>query len=165
MVAGRNAVLEAMKRRFPSRPRTWQRAPNATTASVTFSSSLRADEGCCSRSPGVSWTGSQGVRYTKASRCSCRHSSMPTPMTCWPRLLDSDHTPLIVALDSITNPRNLGAIVRSAAAFGAHGVLIAERRWAGMTAAAWKTSAGAAAHIPIARATNLNRSLRDYADA
>jgi 23S rRNA (guanosine2251-2'-O)-methyltransferase len=79
--------------------------------------------------------------------------------------LDSDHEPLIVALDSITDPRNLGAIVRSAAAFGAHGVLIPERRSAGMTAAAWKTSAGAAAHIPIARATNLNRSLRSYADA
>jgi 23S rRNA (guanosine2251-2'-O)-methyltransferase len=79
--------------------------------------------------------------------------------------LDSDHEPLIVALDSITDPRNLGAIVRSAAAFGAHGVLIPERRSAGMTAAAWKTSAGAAAHLPIARATNLNRSLRTYADA
>jgi 23S rRNA (guanosine2251-2'-O)-methyltransferase len=79
--------------------------------------------------------------------------------------LDSDRKPLIVALDSITDPRNLGAIVRSAAAFGAHGVLIPERRSAGMTAAAWKTSAGAAARIPIARATNLNRSLRRYADA
>jgi 23S rRNA (guanosine2251-2'-O)-methyltransferase len=78
--------------------------------------------------------------------------------------LDSDE-PLIVALDSITDPRNLGAIVRSAAAFDAHGVLIPERRSAGMTAAAWKTSAGAAARIPIARATNLNRSLRTYADA
>ncbi len=79
--------------------------------------------------------------------------------------LDSDREALIVALDSITDPRNLGAIVRSAAAFGAHGVLIPERRSAGMTAAAWKTSAGAAAHIPIARATNLNRSLRGYANA
>ncbi len=72
---------------------------------------------------------------------------------------------LIVALDSITDPRNLGAIVRSAAAFGAHGILIPERRSAGMTAAAWKTSAGAAVRIPIARATNLNRTLRSYADA
>ena len=79
--------------------------------------------------------------------------------------LESDHEPLIVALDSITDPRNLGAIVRSAAAFGAEGVLIPERRSAGMTAAAWKTSAGAAAHLPIARATNLNRSLRAYANA
>ena len=73
--------------------------------------------------------------------------------------------PLIVALDSITDPRNLGAIVRSAAAFGAHGVLITERRSAGMTASAWKTSAGAAARVPVARATNLTRTLKAYADA
>jgi 23S rRNA (guanosine2251-2'-O)-methyltransferase len=79
--------------------------------------------------------------------------------------LAADASPLIVALDSITDPRNLGAVVRSAAAFGAHGVLIPERRSAGMSAAAWKSSAGAAARIPIARATNLNRTLRSYADA
>ncbi|MFL6028159.1 MAG: 23S rRNA (guanosine(2251)-2'-O)-methyltransferase RlmB [Friedmanniella sp.] len=77
----------------------------------------------------------------------------------------ADGEPLIVALDSITDPRNLGAVVRSAAAFGANGVLIPERRSAGMTASAWKTSAGAAARIPIARATNLNRSLRAYREA
>jgi 23S rRNA (guanosine2251-2'-O)-methyltransferase len=79
--------------------------------------------------------------------------------------LDGDTEPLIVALDGVTDPRNLGAIVRSAAAFGASGVVIPERRAAGMTAAAWKTSAGAAARLPIARATNLNRTLRAYADA
>jgi 23S rRNA (guanosine2251-2'-O)-methyltransferase len=73
--------------------------------------------------------------------------------------------PLIVALDSVTDPRNLGAVVRSAAGFGAQGVLIPERRSAGMTAAAWKASAGAAARLPIARATNLNRTLRSYAEA
>ncbi|MDN5763573.1 MAG: 23S rRNA (guanosine(2251)-2'-O)-methyltransferase RlmB [Microlunatus sp.] len=79
--------------------------------------------------------------------------------------LESDTVPLIVALDSVTDPRNLGAIVRSAVAFGAHGVLIPERRSAGMTAAAWKTSAGAAARINVARAKNLTRTLKAYADA
>ena len=79
--------------------------------------------------------------------------------------IESDTPPLIVALDSITDPRNLGAIIRSAVAFGAHGVLIPERRSAGMTAAAWKTSAGAAAKVPIARATNLTRTLKAYAGA
>lgn len=73
--------------------------------------------------------------------------------------------PLIVALDGVTDPRNLGAVVRSAAAFGAHGVVVPERRSAGMTAGAWKASAGAAARIPVARATNLARQLRAYADA
>jgi 23S rRNA (guanosine2251-2'-O)-methyltransferase len=56
---------------------------------------------------------------------------------------------LLVALDSVTDPRNLGAVVRSAAAFGVHGVVIPERRAAGMTASAWKTSAGAAARVPV----------------
>jgi 23S rRNA (guanosine2251-2'-O)-methyltransferase len=70
--------------------------------------------------------------------------------------------PLIVALDSITDPRNLGAVVRSAAGFGAHGVVVPERRAAGMTAAAWKTSAGAAARLKVAQATNLTRQLKAY---
>lgn len=73
--------------------------------------------------------------------------------------------PLIVMLDGITDPRNLGAIVRSAAGFGVHGVVIPERRAAHMTAAAWKTSAGAAARVPVARATNLTRQIKDYQEA
>ncbi len=72
---------------------------------------------------------------------------------------------LLVALDGVTDPRNLGAVVRSAAAFGAHGVLVPERRAAGMTASAWKTSAGAAARVPVARATNLTRALQAYRSA
>jgi 23S rRNA (guanosine2251-2'-O)-methyltransferase len=69
--------------------------------------------------------------------------------------------PLLVALDGITDPRNLGAIVRSTAAFGGHGVIVPERRAAAMTAAAWKTSAGAAARIPVAQVVNLVRSLQE----
>jgi 23S rRNA (guanosine2251-2'-O)-methyltransferase len=72
---------------------------------------------------------------------------------------------LIVALDSVTDPRNLGAVVRSAAGFGAHGVLVPERRSAGMTPSAWKTSAGAAARLPVAQATNLVRQLKAYQEA
>ncbi|MGP4054497.1 23S rRNA (guanosine(2251)-2'-O)-methyltransferase RlmB [Mycobacterium sp. 4D054] len=73
--------------------------------------------------------------------------------------------PLMVALDNISDPRNLGAIVRSVAAFGGHGVLIPQRRSASVTAVAWRTSAGAAARLPVARATNLNRTLKQWADA
>jgi 23S rRNA (guanosine2251-2'-O)-methyltransferase len=78
---------------------------------------------------------------------------------------EAGEAPLIVLLDSVTDPRNLGAIVRSAAGFGAHGVVVAERRAAQMTASAWKTSAGAAARIPVARAVNLTRQLRAYQEA
>jgi 23S rRNA (guanosine2251-2'-O)-methyltransferase len=73
--------------------------------------------------------------------------------------LQSRTTPLLVALDGVTDPRNLGAVVRSAAAFGANGVLLPERRSASMTATAWRTSAGAAARLPIAKVTNLTRAL------
>lgn len=72
---------------------------------------------------------------------------------------------LLVALDNISDPRNLGAIVRSVAAFAGHGVLIPQRRSASVTAVAWRTSAGAAARLPVARATNLNRTLKNWADA
>jgi len=78
---------------------------------------------------------------------------------------DAGAPALIVALDGVTDPRNLGAIVRSAAAFGAHGVVVPERRSAGMTAAAWKTSAGAAARVPVARTTNLTRAIQAYQKA
>jgi 23S rRNA (guanosine2251-2'-O)-methyltransferase len=78
------------------------------------------------------------------------------------RAAEVGEKPLIVALDSVTDPRNLGAVVRSAAGFGAHGVVVPERRSAGMTAGAWKTSAGAAARVPVAQATNLPRQLKAY---
>lgn len=68
--------------------------------------------------------------------------------------------PLLVALDGVTDPRNLGAVIRSAAAFGAQGVFVPERRAAGITATAWRTSAGAAARVPVAQVTNLTRSLK-----
>ncbi|MDG4768334.1 23S rRNA (guanosine(2251)-2'-O)-methyltransferase RlmB [Solwaraspora sp. WMMD406] len=68
--------------------------------------------------------------------------------------------PLLVALDGVTDPRNLGAVIRSAAAFGAHGVFIPERRAAGMTATAWRTSAGAAARMPVSQVVNLTRAVK-----
>jgi 23S rRNA (guanosine2251-2'-O)-methyltransferase len=72
---------------------------------------------------------------------------------------------LLVALDNISDPRNLGAIVRSVAGFGGHGVLIPQRRSASVTAVAWRTSAGAAARLRVARATNLTRTLKSWRDA
>jgi 23S rRNA (guanosine2251-2'-O)-methyltransferase len=63
----------------------------------------------------------------------------------------------------VTDARNLGAVVRSVAALGGHGVIVPERRSAGMTAGAWKASAGTAARLPVARTTNLVRTLADAA--
>ncbi|HEU5269517.1 MAG TPA: 23S rRNA (guanosine(2251)-2'-O)-methyltransferase RlmB [Jatrophihabitans sp.] len=74
-------------------------------------------------------------------------------------------TPLLVALDGVTDPRNLGAVIRSAVAFGAQGILLPTRRSAGVTATAWRTSAGTAARIPVAQVTNLVRALKDCQQA
>jgi 23S rRNA (guanosine2251-2'-O)-methyltransferase len=86
-----------------------------------------------------------------------------------PDLLDlvsrSTGTPLLVALDGVTDPRNLGAVIRSAVAFGAQGILLPTRRSAGVTATAWRTSAGTAARIPVAQVTNLVRALKDCQQA
>ena len=69
-------------------------------------------------------------------------------------------TPLLVALDGVTDPRNLGAIIRSVAAFGGQGVIVPQRRSVGVNSAAWKTSAGAAARVPVAMAANLTQTLK-----
>lgn len=78
---------------------------------------------------------------------------------------ESPSAPLLVALDGVTDPRNLGAVLRSALAFGAQGVIVPERRSAGVTATAWRTSAGAAARMPVARVTNLVRALKQCQEA
>lgn len=106
---------------------------------------------------------SQAVHQGVAIRVPAYEYAHPDDLTR--AATDAGQPALIVALDGVTDPRNLGAVVRSAAGFGAHGVVIPERRAAGMTAAAWKSSAGAAARIPVARATNLTRQLKTYAEA
>ncbi|WP_311497453.1 23S rRNA (guanosine(2251)-2'-O)-methyltransferase RlmB [uncultured Mobiluncus sp.] len=68
--------------------------------------------------------------------------------------------PLFIVLDQVTDPHNLGATLRSAAAFGADGVIIGEHRSASVTAAVWKVSAGAAAIVPVAKARNLTHALQ-----
>lgn len=73
--------------------------------------------------------------------------------------------PLLLALDGLTDPHNLGAIVRSAEALGAHGVVLPQRRSAGLTGSVAKVAAGALEHLPVARVVNLNRSLETLKDA
>lgn len=69
--------------------------------------------------------------------------------------------PFIIVLDGITDPHNLGAIIRSAECAGAHGVIVRERRGVGLTPVAVKASAGAVEHVKVARVTNLNRTLEE----
>ena len=83
------------------------------------------------------------------------------PLELLDTVIGRGQVPLLVALDGITDPRNLGAIVRSVAAFGGQGVIVPQRRSVGMTASAWKTSAGAASRIPVAMASNLTQTLKE----
>jgi len=69
--------------------------------------------------------------------------------------------PLIVVCDELTDPHNLGAVIRTADAAGAHGVIIPKRRSAGLTAVVGKTSAGAVAHVPVARVPNITAVLKE----
>ena len=78
------------------------------------------------------------------------------------RARDTGQAPLLVALDGVTDPHNLGAIARSTAALGGHGIIVPERRAAGVTSGAWKASAGALARVPVARVPNLARALTAY---
>jgi 23S rRNA (guanosine2251-2'-O)-methyltransferase len=87
------------------------------------------------------------------------------PQELLEKVISRGQVPLFVALDGVTDPRNLGAIIRSTAAFGGHGVIVPQRRSVGMTAAAWKTSAGAAARTPVAMASNLNQMIKSFKDA
>lgn len=73
--------------------------------------------------------------------------------------------PLLLILDSITDPENLGSILRSAECFGAHGVVLPERRSAGVTPAAIRASAGAALHVPVARVTNISATIQELKKA
>ncbi len=78
---------------------------------------------------------------------------------------DLDEPPLLLALDGLKDPHNLGAIARSAEALGAHGLVVPQRRSAGLTGTVAKVAAGALEHLPVARVVNLNRSLNQLKDA
>lgn len=86
------------------------------------------------------------------------------PPADWQQLLSSAPAPL-VALDGVTDPRNLGAVMRAARAFGAIGVIVANRRAAPLSAAAAKASAGACAFLPLYRIGNLRRALSQLQEA
>jgi 23S rRNA (guanosine2251-2'-O)-methyltransferase len=72
---------------------------------------------------------------------------------------------LIVLLDGVEDPHNLGAVIRTALAAGAHGVVIPERRAAGLTDTVARASAGALAHLPVAKVTNLARTMEELKEA
>jgi 23S rRNA (guanosine2251-2'-O)-methyltransferase len=165
LVAGRNPVVEALRAHVPART-LYVASRIESDERVKEALKLAADRGLALLE--VSKTDLD--RMTDGGIHQGLALAVPPYEYAHPAdLLDdadnSGEVPLVVALDGVTDPRNLGAVVRSVAAFGGHGVLVPERRAAGMTASAWKVSAGAAARVRVARATNLTRALEEYQQA
>jgi len=154
IVAGRNAVLEALRESVPATELLVARSIDvddrvAESLQIALNHGLSIREAHRAEVEGIS-PNSQGIIL----------AIKPYQYSSFDEIVQRAKNPmLLVALDGVTDPRNLGAIVRSAAAFGVSGVLMTERRAAGMTASAWKSSAGAAARLPIAQVTNLARTI------
>jgi len=162
VIAGRNAVLEALRAGVP-------------VQTAWFAHRVEADDRMREI---VERLADSGVTMTEVSKTDLDRITQdavhqgvavrvpPYEYADAEDLLDAaaerDEPALVVALDGVTDPRNLGAALRSAGAFGAHGVMVPERRAASLTASAWKVSAGAAARVPVARVKNLARALEDY---
>ena len=161
-VAGRNAVVESLRARVPSAA-LYVGARVARDERIEEAIKLAADRGVPVLEAGAAeldrLTGG-ALHQGLALRVRAYDYAHPDDLLV--RAADAGQLPLIVALDGVTDPRNVGAIVRSAAAFGAHGVVVPARRGAGVTAGAWKASAGALARLPVARATNLARARQSY---
>jgi len=164
LVAGRNPVVEALRAGVPAKA-LYVASRIETDDRVKEALKAAADRGLALLE--VSKTDldrmtSGGVHQGLALQVPAYKYAHPSDLLA--AAADSGTAALLVALDGVTDPRNLGAVVRSVAAFGGHGVIVPERRAAGMTASAWKVSAGAAARIPVARATNLTRALEELKD-
>ncbi|HEY9243523.1 MAG TPA: 23S rRNA (guanosine(2251)-2'-O)-methyltransferase RlmB [Streptosporangiaceae bacterium] len=165
VVAGRNPVLESLRARVPA---------SALYASPRLDADQRVTEA-------IRLAADAGIPLVEAGRpeldrltggavhqglaLKIRPYDYAHPADLLDRARQRGEPPLIVALDSVTDPRNLGAITRSVAAFGGHGVLVPARRSAPVSAGAWKASAGALARVPVARASNLAQALASYQEA
>ena len=161
LLVGRNPVVEALRAQIPA---------TALYVAVGIESDERVTEA-------LRMAGNRGLPLLEISRGELDRKTgailhqgiaLQVPPFAYRELSDlfeavegTPDVPLFVALDGVTDPRNLGAVIRSAVAFGAQGVILPERRSAGVTAVAWRTSAGTAARIPVAQVTNLVRALRD----
>ena len=156
IVSGRNAVLEALRASVPATELIVARSIDvddrvAESLQLALHHQLPIREVHRAELEGIN-ANSQGIIL----------AIKPYQYSSFQEITErANHPILIVALDGVTDPRNLGAIVRRAAAFGAAGVVMTERRAAAMTASAWKSSAGAAARLPVAQVTNMARTIDD----
>jgi 23S rRNA (guanosine2251-2'-O)-methyltransferase len=164
VVLGRNPVLECLRARVPATA-LWVMLGAESDERLTESVQRAADAGISIlevQKHDLDRIAANGLHQGIALQVPPYSYAHPDDLL---RAAKAEGSPaLLVALDNISDPRNLGAIVRSVAAFGGHGVLIPQRRSASVTAVAWRTSAGAAARLRVGRATNLTRTLKSWAD-
>jgi len=164
-VAGRNPVVESLRAAVPAAA-LYVGARVQHDERISEAIKLAADRGVAVLEAGAAELDRlTGGALHQGLALRVRPYDYAHPDDLLARAADAGQLPLIVALDGVTDPRNLGAVARSAAAFGAHGVVVPARRGAGVTAGAWKASAGALARVPVARAANLARALASYQDA
>jgi 23S rRNA (guanosine2251-2'-O)-methyltransferase len=165
LVAGRNAVLEALRARVPA-------------TALHVGPRLDDDERI---GQAVMLAADHGIAVVEAGRAELdritggaihqgvalriKRYSYADPADLVDAARDAGAQPLIVALDGVTDPRNLGAVARSVAAFSGHGILVPARRSAGVSAGAWKASAGTLASVRVAQTANLARALAAYKQA
>ncbi|MDR0594886.1 MAG: 23S rRNA (guanosine(2251)-2'-O)-methyltransferase RlmB [Bifidobacteriaceae bacterium] len=161
-VIGRNAVLEALRAQVPAR-RLEMAAGIDSDERVTEAMKLAAGAGLAlAQVPKSELDQRTGGANHQGVALRVAPYEYKTADDLVRLAEEAAQPPLIVALDQVTDPHNLGAVLRSAAAFGAHGVLIPQRRSAEMGPTAWKVSAGAAARVPVARTPNLVRALEQF---
>lgn len=165
MVTGRNSVLEALRARIPATA-LYVAARIEVDDRVKEVLSVAAQRGI----PIMEVTRPELDRMTPFDSV---HQGLALkvppyqyahPQDLLDEVIDAGRLPLFVALDGITDPRNLGAIIRSTAAFGGDGIIVPQRRSVGVTASAWKTSAGAAARCKVAMAANLTATIKSFKD-
>ena len=164
VIEGRNAVIEAL--RTGSTIDKIYLLKGETDASLGHIASTARSRGIVvvdadrRKLDGMSRTHShQGV----IALCAVREYVTPDEILRIAR--EKGETPLIVVCDELTDPHNLGAVIRTAECAGAHGVIIPKRRSAGLTAIVAKTSAGAVSHVPVARVANIPSLLKELKDA
>ncbi|UOQ88417.1 23S rRNA (guanosine(2251)-2'-O)-methyltransferase RlmB [Agromyces endophyticus] len=161
IVTGRNSVVEALRTRIPATTlyiaariemddRVKEAVKTATNRGIPILEVMKPELDRLAGEGGVH----QGLAL-KVPPYEYAH-----PIELLDEVIARDETPLLIALDGITDPRNLGAILRSTGAFGGQGVIVPQRRSVGVNSAAWKTSAGAAARVPVAMAANLTQTLK-----
>ena len=163
IIEGRNAVIEALRAGTPVDKIYLARGETDSAlghiASTARSKGIVVVECDRRKLDGMSRTHShQGVIALAAVR---EYASVDDILAA---AREKGEPPLIVVCDELSDPHNLGAVIRTAECAGAHGVIIPKRRSAGLTAVVAKTSAGAVSHIPVARVPNLTACLKELKD-